>query len=271
MTLGSKIWINGALDDGLATPIGPSDRGFTLGDGLFETMLWTGTHIRFVDDHMARLMRSAAALGLELPLPVAEVQAGLNALANDAKGQMAAIRLTLSRGAGPRGLSIAAATSPLIIATIAPFEPHDAPAHLTTVSIKRNCGAPSARFKTLSYIDNTMALEEAKAKGGDHGIMYGTTGYVACATSANIIVAHKGRILTPAVEDGALAGIVRGRLLAAGLIQEAAIDAHMLATCDHCFLTNALIGIGNVATIDGRTLRPNGDLAGRLGEALLTS
>jgi branched-subunit amino acid aminotransferase/4-amino-4-deoxychorismate lyase len=101
--------------------------------------------------------------------------------------------------------------------------------------------------------------------------MYGTTGYVACATSANMIVAHKGRILTPGVDDGALAGIVRGRLLAAGLVEEAAVDAHMLATCDQCVLTNALIGVGKVATIDGRILRPDGDLAGRLGKALLTS
>jgi branched-chain amino acid aminotransferase len=271
MSLGSKTWMNGAVFDAQDAHVSAFDRGFTLGDGLFETMLWTGSEIRFFDDHMARLTKSAAALGLEFPLPVAEVQAGLNALAQGAKGQMAALRLTLSRGSGPRGLSIPSTTSTLVIVTIAPFVPLNASSHLKTVSIRRNCGAPSARFKTLSYIDNIMALEEAKAKGGDHGILYGTTGYVACTTSANIILAHKGRILTPAVEDGALAGIVRGRLLAAGLVEEAPIDAHMLATCDHCVLTNALIGIGSVATIDGRTLRPNGDLAGRLGEALLTS
>jgi branched-chain amino acid aminotransferase len=271
MTLGSKIWLNGALEDGHSTAIAPSDRGFTLGDGLFETMLWTGTHIRFVEDHLARFMRSAKALGFELPVSGTAIQAGLTALASDAKGQMAALRLTLSRGAGPRGLSIPRATSPLIMATIAPYACPVAPTHLVSVSIKRNCGAPSARFKTVSYIDNIMALEEAKAKGGDNAIMYGTSGHVACSTSANIMLAHNGHILTPSVEDGALAGIVRGRLLAAGLVEEAVIDAQMLATCEQCVLTNALIGIASVATIDGRALRTDGDLAARLGEALLTA
>jgi branched-chain amino acid aminotransferase len=252
--LGTHVWIGGEMVDANQAAVPLTDRGFTLGDGLFETMLWTGREIRFFDDHIARLAQSGEALGFELPCSVGAVKAGLNALGDDAAGSKAALRLTLTRGSGPRGLAIPTPAHPQLIATIAPLVENATAVRVKTVSIPRAIGTPSTRFKTLSYLDNVIALREARAGGSEEAIMLGTNGNVACASSANLVVRYKGASLTPALEDGALGGIVRRRLLAVGLIEEVHIVPSQLAQCEQAVLTNALIGVRGVASIDGRDL-----------------
>jgi branched-chain amino acid aminotransferase len=253
--IGDHIWINGGLVRAEQAQISPSDRGFTLGDGLFETMLWTGDKVRFVDDHMARLACSADALGIALLVPVDAIAAGLAELGRDAERKPAALRLTLTRGSGPRGLAISENASAFVLATIAPHTPPTQPANLAIVAIKRNSGAPSALYKTLSYIDNIIALKQARALGADEAIVLGTTGNVACASSANIIIEYEGRALTPAIEDGALPGIVRGRLIKSGLVEVANISPAMLANCTQGALTNALVGVRGIAALDKRPIQ----------------
>jgi branched-chain amino acid aminotransferase len=252
--VGSRVWIDGEMLRAEEASVSLADRGFTLGDGLFETLLWTGHDIRYFDDHMVRLANSAKAIGLPLSQSVEAIGAGLTALARDADGQAAALRLTLTRGSGPRGLLLPNPSAPRLIATLAGFTRPTKPVNLKTVTINRNCGAPSACFKTLSYIDNIMALNQAQALGSDDAIMLGTNGNVACASSANIVIQFAAQNLTPALEDGALPGIVRGRLIQAGLIKEARISPQMLAVCSRAALTNALIGVRLVSSIDNRQL-----------------
>jgi branched-chain amino acid aminotransferase len=252
--IGSRVWIDGQMLRAEEASVSLADRGFTLGDGLFETLLWTGHNVRYFDDHMLRLAASAKAMDINLAHSADAIEAGLSSLAQDADGQVAALRLTLTRGPGPRGLGLPTPSSPRLIATLAVFVRPTKPVDLKTVTIMRNCGAPSACFKTLSYIDNIMALSQGQALGGDDAIMLGTSGNVACASSANIVIQFEGQNLTPALEDGALPGIVRGRLIQAGLIKEARINPEMLAACSRAALTNALIGVRSVASIDDRQL-----------------
>jgi branched-chain amino acid aminotransferase len=250
MMLGSRTWQSGAfIDTGHATiPI--ADRGFTLGDGLFETMLWTGDTVRFFRDHMARLSYSAAILGYDIPYNADQIEAALTELASDAQGACAIIRLTLTRGSGPRGLTITGAEVPIMIASLAPLVPYSTLAKLVSVAIRRNPTAPSSRFKTLSYIDNLAALAQARAQGGDDAMMLGANANLACASSANIIIHYQGINLTPALTDGALPGIVRGRLIAAGVVTESHISPDMVKSCTHGALTNAIIGVRGVSSID---------------------
>ena len=250
----TAIWYNGVVMDAGQACVPILDRGFALGDGLFETMLWNSDRVRFFDDHMARLTDGALALGFVMPFSKAEIKAGLEALAQEAMGLQAVIRLTLSRGSGPRGLALPNPAAPLLVASIAPFERSNTPVSLQTVAITRNAGAPSAMFKTLSYIDNIMALREAQIRGADDAIMLGSTGYLACASSANLVLRLKGASLTPALSDGALPGIVRHHLIQAGLIEEAHISPAQLANCEGAVLTNALIGVRAVSMVNDRLL-----------------
>ena len=268
LDIGSRVWLNGKILNTDQASVAVGDRGFTLGDGLFETLLWTGSKVRFLDDHMARLANSCHALGFVLPCNFEHIGAGLTELGADSKGQKAALRLTLSRGTGLRGLVIPDNAEPILIGTISPLGDTTAAVRVKTVRISRHSGAPSACFKTLSYIDNIMALHEARLAGFDDAIMLGTTGNIACASSANLILRHQGLNLTPALEDGALPGIIRARLIRAGLVKEARVSPAILASCDAAALTNALIGIRKVSIINANALPEGPDWTQTFSDAL---
>jgi branched-chain amino acid aminotransferase len=159
----------------------------------------------------------------------------------------------------------------MMLASFIPVEAAYPPLSLVSVEVARPWGAPSSRFKTLSYIDSVVALAMAQALGADDGLMRGRDNRIACATSANLIVCFKDRLLTPPVSDGALPGIVRGRLLAAGLIEEAAIDDQTLAHCTSASLTNALIGVRGVHRLNGRDLDVNPSWVERLRDFVTQS
>ncbi len=252
--LGDLCWHNGRLVKVAEVRIDPGDRGFTLGDGLFETLLWTGQEIRFFEDHMARLGHGASQLGLAVPFDIAEIKHGLSALAKASGRQRAALRLMVTRGVGERGLRVPDTCLPTVLATIAAIPAEFPPVSVRLVDVCRSAGAPSARFKTLSYVDHIVALNMARASGADDGLMRGPDLSVACATSANIIIQQDGRWQTPPLEDGALPGIVRGRLVRAGLVVESRVHVGDLQTCEAACLTNALVGVREIHTLDGRAL-----------------
>lgn len=252
--LGDHCWYNGQLTKMSDIRIDPTDRGFTLGDGLFETLLWTGQEIRFFEDHMARLGHGAAHLGLAIPFDIAAIEQGLFELASASVGQRAALRLTVTRGNGPRGIKVPDNPDPNVLATIAPVATDFAPVAVCVVDVWRARGAPSSRFKTLSYVDNIMALSMAQAKGAEDGLMRGPEDSIGCGTSANVMIQSDGIWQTPPLEDGALPGIVRGRLVRAGLVLERRIHLADLATCEAACFTNAIVGVRPIQALNGRAL-----------------
>jgi len=266
--LGDLCWHNGDLIKIADVRIDPADRGFTLGDGLFETLLWTGHEIRFFEDHMARLGHGASALGLDIPFNIAEIEQGLLALAAASGQRLAALRLTVTRGVGPRGLKVPDKSLSNVLATIATVSTEFPAVAVHVVDIYRSSGAPSARFKTLSYVDNIIALNAAQALGADDGLMRGPDDSIACATSANILIQQDGIWRTPPLEDGALPGIVRGRLVRAGLVTESRIHAAALETCQAACLTNALVGVRPIHTLNKRGLESEPTLYAALRAAL---
>jgi branched-subunit amino acid aminotransferase/4-amino-4-deoxychorismate lyase len=124
------------------------------------------------------------------------------------------------------------------------------PAWLVTVSIRRNPTAPSARFKTISYFDQVAALAEAKEAGGDEALMLGPSGQLACASAANLWVCRRGEWTTPRVEDGAMPGVTRRSAIRSGLSETTLMPGDLLK-CDAAALTNAVIGMRGIASVDG--------------------
>jgi branched-chain amino acid aminotransferase/4-amino-4-deoxychorismate lyase len=247
--------------------IPPDDRGFTLGDGLFETVLAEGGRLRRLKAHLARLTSGCARLGL--PAPAAEEAEALmrEALVGARlENARAAVRLTLTAGSGGRGLDRPAVPTPRMVATAAPAPRPTTPARLVTASIPRNERSPASGLKTLAYVDNVLARREAQANGGDEALMLNTRGEIACAAAANLFWMEDGELVTPALDCGALAGTMRAAVIAAapgaGLsIREAAARPEALARAEAVFLTNALIGVREVVSLDGRELRASPSVA----------
>jgi len=231
------------------------DRGLTLGDGLFETILARDGALVLLDEHLARMERGCAAL--DLPAPDLAQARRLCEEAADTVAGRAAVRLTLTAGSGGRGLDRLAEPVPRLVATASPAPRPDTPAVLVTSTVRRNEGSPVSRLKTLSYLDNVLAREEARAAGGDEALMLNNVGEVACAAAANIFWLRGERLFTPALACGALDGIMRAQVMKAGEVTEIHAGRAELNEAEAIFLTSSLIGLRPVGVLDGVTLGSN--------------
>jgi branched-subunit amino acid aminotransferase/4-amino-4-deoxychorismate lyase len=236
------------------TMIDPADRGFTLGHGLFETILWDRRLDRW-DAHLDRLVRGCAVLGLPPPDRKDCRNAVEEALLAAEWPHRAAVRVNWSAGVGGRGLDLPDPPQPVLSVTATPIGPPEGPARLVIAAVRRNERSPASRLKTLAYLDNVLARAEARAAGADEALMLNTEGEVACAAAANVFWIRNGVVLTPALECGVLDGIMRAEVLAAcarlGVpVQEARAKPVQLAGVP-VFLTNSLVGVRRVASLDG--------------------
>jgi branched-chain amino acid aminotransferase/4-amino-4-deoxychorismate lyase len=253
--------------------IPPDDRGFTLGDGLFETVLADGGDLRRLDAHLDRMSAGCAALGLPTPERALAERLMRQALEDAGlAGLRGAVRLTLTAGSGGRGLDRPDVLSPRLVAAAAPALRPQTPARLVIAMVRRNDQSPASRLKTLSYLDNVLARAEARESGADEALMLNTRGELACAAAANIFWVADGRLFTPALECGVLAGVTRAQVLAAasalGFPVEAVRSApDALERAEAVFLTNALIGVRPVASIDERPFAPS-PLVARLAKEI---
>ena len=243
------------------TEIALDDRGFTLGHGLFETVLWSNGAPEYWDAHVGRLERGCRALGLPLPDRAAARMAA--EIAIDARGspRRAAVRLNWSAGVGDRGLDPPAIYAPRLTASAALLGPPPGPARLATAHVRRNDRSPVSRLKSLSYLDNVLARAEARAAGADEALMLNTAGEVACAAAANVFWLRHDEVFTPDLACGVLDGVIRREVIAAchnlGLpLHEVFANSGRLAGAP-MFITNSLVGVRAVASLDGRELPPS--------------
>jgi branched-chain amino acid aminotransferase/4-amino-4-deoxychorismate lyase len=243
-------------DDGYDVPepvhgVEETDRGFTLGDGLFETLLIEDGVVRHAEKHWERLIAGCDVLGL----PAFDGHTG-TAIFLTEPGRWA-LRVNWSAGVGGRGLDRPENPAPRMTVSVAPA-PLPGPSRLVTArSVRRNEMSPASRLKTLSYLDNVLAREEARAAGGDEAVMLNTKGQLACAAAANLFWVRDGRVFTPALECGVRAGITRARLMAAHPVEEVVAIREDLDAAEAIFLTNSLAGVRAVCALDGLVLPPH--------------
>ncbi len=256
------MWINGEIRDTTTITFDVADRGLLLGDGLFETMLVLGKVPFRFDAHLARLEAGATVLRLEVDM--ATVRRAVTDLAARLEGP-SVIRLTVTRGVGPRGLAIPENQSPTVFATSAPWSAAGAfkPQRLHVSRIRRNDTSPLSGVKALPYLDNVLALDEAVTAGADDALLLSTRDTVACTSVANIFVISGHRLVTPSLGDGALPGTTRALLLAlapaCGLVpEERSIVLGHLRGAEAVFTTNSLRLIARATSLDGHPLSGGG-------------
>jgi branched-subunit amino acid aminotransferase/4-amino-4-deoxychorismate lyase len=261
-----------ALTDGVARPIDGlpvEDRGFLLGDGVFETFRIAHGRIRHSALHAKSLASGCEAL--ELPVPdwaaIERAIAGVTDADDERIG-----KLILTRGPGGRGLA------PIIEPYVRLFfehflvPPRPAAVRLATVALRRSASSLAARFKTLSYADNLAARREAMARGGNVALLLTESGLVSGADSANLFWERDGQVYTPATACGIRNGVMRqcvlGWLATAGVAAaevEAGPDALMAA--QSVWITNSVGGVMPVSGIDGQAFELAADILGRLQAA----
>lgn len=222
------------------------DRGFLLGDGLFETMLVRAGRVPHLHRHLRRFTEGTRLLGFPPPPPLEEV---VPAYLQAAQVEGGVLRLTYSRGPGPRGYRPPQEARPLCLLSASPPAPGAGKPWRAVVA-----SYPQARHPILSRVKHTSSLprivaaQEAAAAGADEALFCTPEGWVAEGTATNVFWVRAGTLFTPGVDGaGCLPGVARAWVLewaaAQGLpVREGTFPLPELSSADEAFLTNAIRG-----------------------------
>lgn len=257
----TRVWLDGRIVDLSEARISVADRGFLLGDGLFETMPVHRHRVFDLDAHLERLASGLNLLKMADAVDLSTLRAGIADYLAAEVMESAVLRLTITRGSGPRGLLPPETAHPAVLLTLSPMpaarkEPLSL--HIATVT-RRNEFSPLSRIKALPYLDHVLALQEARAHGADEALLLNTRGSIACASVANVFALREGRLATPPISGGALPGTMRALVLAlakeTGLAAaECTLYVEDLAAADEVFITNSISRLTTANELNGKPL-----------------
>lgn len=253
--------------DGVITPVAearvsPMDHGFLFGDSIYEVVRTLGRRPVALREHMERLRASAELIGLDLPWTDSQLSVRMRDAVAATDFPECYVRLVVTRGVGPMSLLPDGCDSPSAIVYVLPLKTPSAAdlsrgaSVVVPARLRNDVRALTPAAKTGNYMNNLLALTDAKRAGADDAVMLNAHGHVTEATTANIMWVRGGRIFTPALPVGILAGITRRVLLSAlraegTEVEEGSYQYDHLATADEAMMTGTVRGVHAVTKLDG--------------------
>jgi branched-chain amino acid aminotransferase len=248
-------YVNGQIVDESTAGIALFDHGLTVGDGVFETIAVRRGTALAASRHLDRLARSAAGMMLPAPdLPALRRAVAETVAANPAI-ELGALRVTYTSGPGTVGSTRAGGAATTIV-TARELAPYPEVVDVVTVNWPRNERGALAGLKTTSYAENVMALAVAHRQGASEAVFANTVGHLCEGSGSNIFVVLGGRVVTPPLSSGCLAGITRGLILERLEcdVEQRDVPLGELEEAEEAFLTSALRDVQPIGRIDGRPL-----------------
>ncbi|MCW5782716.1 MAG: aminotransferase class IV [Nitrospirales bacterium] len=268
---GKEMWIflNGEFVKKDQARISVFDHGFLYGDGVYETLRVYQGRIFLLERHLARLRRSCELIRLVLPIQDYAWASIMTEMLIRNGLQDAGLRVTISRGEGELGIDPGLCPSPTIVVMAKPVvsyppQMREQGVRLQLVSVRRNPkSAQSPQIKSLSFLNNILAKQEAGQAGAFDALMLNMDGHVTECTTSNIFFVSNHRLHTPSVACGILEGITREVviILARELgieVEEGAYVAADVLQGDECFITNTGLEIMAVSQIGRNSIGQGG-------------
>ena len=237
------------------------DRGLEFGDGLFETLLVADGRALYPDLHLQRLERGLRALGF--PPCLGEVESRLDIATSGIAQQhwsWASLRLTVTRGEGPRGYAPPASPRPRVLAQASPLHRECrtllAPARLVQAAIRLPWQPALAGIKHLNRLEQVLAAQEGRRRGADEVLLLDSFEALAGVAAGSLFLRRGNTLSTPKLAGCGVAGTRRALVMqrwasAVGLkVAEARLTIDDLAGADEVFYSNALCGLRPVAAVD---------------------
>ncbi len=245
-------WINGTLSPLDQGSIRVTDHGFTVGDGVFETLKIERGVPFALTRHLRRLRRSAA--GLDLPEPDEDlVREAVGQVCERQPYDLGVLRITYTSGPGPLGSMRGDEGCTLTVVSM-PGKAWPASTKVHVSHWPRNERSPLTGLKTTSYAENAVALAHAHRLGASEAVMGNLAGELCEGTGSNVFVVVGGTVVTPPLSSGCLAGVTRGLVLEWLEVEERTLPLEVLQSADEVFLTSCTRDIHPVHAVDGREI-----------------
>jgi branched-chain amino acid aminotransferase len=241
------------------------DHGFLFGDSVYDVVRTANGRPFMLKEHLDRLRRSAAMIYFDLPWPDKEVARRLTELQRELGAQECYFRLVATRGPGPISLLPDDCDAPALYVIgreIIRFPERMYTDGCRVAVVPRLRNDPRAldpRAKTGNYLNNMLGLIEAKRAGADDALFLNAEEHLTEASTSNLWIVERGKVVTPSTPEGLLPGITRDWVFStlpksSIPIEESVIDRSRLVGADEVFLSGTVKGIMPVTDIDGRAV-----------------
>ncbi len=266
--------VNGVITALESASIPVLDRGFLYGDAVFEALRTHDGVPHALREHVDRLFRSSAIIAMDPGVSREQMEHEICTAIRHSDASQHYVRIVLTRGQGPFGLSLRGAGPSLRVILVRPLgEPNERiyreGMRAETVTV------PPSRFvagaKQSSYLTNLLALEHAQSLGADDAFLLGEHGELLEGATSSVFIVRSGCVETPTLALGILPGITRDLVLSLAraqglLVRERLLTIHDAYKAHEVFVTSSVREIAGVVAIDGVTIgdgRP-GPITGQL-------
>lgn len=260
-----QIWIDGELAQGENAVVSVLDRGFLYGDSVFETLRTYAGRPFALEEHVERLKRSAERVLIELPITPAQFSSEVTRAIEFSGFTECYVRVMVTRGQGALGLDPRAAVRPLRVLIVAPLSPPPLSDYRNGISVitfqtsRVQDDTPAAGAKVGNYLVAVLANKQAAEVGAKEALVKNVAGEVVEGATSNVFWFEAGKLWTPPVSAGILAGITRHHILEAARELNLPVDMRVpkveeLVNSDGVFISSSIREILPVVSIDGRAV-----------------
>jgi branched-chain amino acid aminotransferase len=259
------VYINGLFWPIDKANISVLDRGFSYGDGLFETMRAYSGKIFKVEQHIDRLFTSANSIFIELPITKNELKTAIYATIKINGLQNSIVRLTITRGEQSSGINIDYSIAPTLVIIVKTVNLLSKNIYKKGVGIKLykksaiRIQGLSNQIKSCNYLSNIILREKALRDNFFEAVLLDNSDYVTEGTISNIFIVKDNRLKTPLLNEFVLGGIIRQTVIDLCLKNNISFTENLLSEndlyeADEIFLTNSGIEVLAVSNINDRKI-----------------
>jgi branched-chain amino acid aminotransferase len=256
-----RISYNGKIQEDNSCQINVLDRGFLFGDSIYEATFCYQNKPLYLKEHLARLSASAELIQMNIQEVVAKLTQWIEDILDYSGFEHSILRIVVTRGLCE--LDLLPKNDPVcnVIIFCKKFKPYPKSWYENGVQFiipqtKRNhMKSLNPQAKTGNYMNNILALQEAKKAGAHDSIMCNLEGDLTEGTTNNIWIIKNNIIKTPHLESGLLNGITRQKVLElcsnnSIKVQECRLRQEDAYHSDEMFYTSSTKGIVPITQID---------------------
>lgn len=272
-------YVDGTVMDLGRASVPLNDRGYLLGDGVFETLRTSNGRVFRLQEHAQRMARGLRAINLEASL-VSEFSSAVKALVAAGRkpfGGELYVRVMVTTG--PMEDVLGTGRGVTVTGLCKKFKPYPLQYYSNGIQLvvskqRKDTRSPLSAVKTLSFLPYIAARREAHSLTAHDAILLNEHDRVAEASTSNVFALKDGRVYAPGEAEGAIPGVTRHAVLElvedAGLDVEERLPLDLLRSAEEVWLTNTTGGIVPVTRFGDKPVGSGrkGELTAQLSHGL---